>query len=96
MTETYTYQNYLDLWGNHYGDESHGDFTYYHYGREMTKRLSKMTETQFIHARNEVDRLGPIIDELQKRPEYGESVKLDIQVDALLKESFNHELALFY
>jgi hypothetical protein len=94
--ETYTYQDYLEMWEDYHGDSSHGDFIYYHYGKQKTKRLAQMTRSQFIHARTEVDRLGPIIDQLQIRPDYGDNKKLDEQVDALMAESFDHELALFF
>ncbi len=96
MTETYTYQDYLETWDDHHGEENQGEFFYWNQGIRRSKRLSRMTETQFNHAIAEVDRLGSIIDELQKRPDYGENAELDNKVDALLSESFTYELALFY
>lgn len=96
MTETYTYQDYLSIWEDHHGEANQGEFFYWNHGVRRSKQLSKMSETQFSHAVADVDRLGSIIDGLQKRSDYGNNTELDDKVDALLSESFTHELALFY
>lgn len=78
------YQDYLDTWDDQYGDSDYGDFTYYHYGQQRTKRLPKMTEAQFTHAQAEFDRLSAIIFKLQRRrPDYGDNDELDKMIELM-------------
>lgn len=92
----YTYNQYLEQWDDHFGNEERGKFIYWQLGQKLYKSLPKMNEKTFTQTLAKFDELSPQIDILQGRDDYGSNETLDNRVDNLLKESFECELPLFF
>jgi hypothetical protein len=86
MMSNYTYDQYLETWRDHFGDDTlQGEFEFWHFGQRKTRILPKMSEAQFTSAVRKCDELGAEIDRLQKRPDYTINDSIGNQVNQLLE-----------
>lgn len=82
-----TYQDYLDNWHDHYGDDDTGEYGYYRYGKHFPYTVHRLSEEEYnLHIKS-VDECGERFEEARLRKDGDE-------MDRLLAESFPHELEL--
>lgn len=96
MSNNYSYDQYLEQWDDHFGNDTCGEFVYWQHGIRKSKTFSKMTEKQFRETLIQFDKLSPEIDILQRRDDYSTNDEIGYLVDSLLAESFKCELPLFF
>jgi len=90
--DNYTYQEYLDVWEEHFGDETTGEITSWHSGVSRQNIVHRLSRRQFQQSLAIVGRNGRWIDKELKKPFEEQDGQW---VDKLFAESFPHELRLF-